>query len=534
MSNAFVGHAKSLSELYTFYARLNESGSPHPLLGKYVSSTASRITGQTKKYSESSNYVRSMAAAEFQKEKQLLAQIFKVNLNIEGYDKIQDYKEVIETINSYLNLKQVYQRNVQLIKNTAGMKGVYSWYPTYFMQVWNERWDSIQAQFFNQWIKGQDAGPVLQSILDKELPDICVEGIRRMLDGPELETQKIDPELKNAYKDLVNYIGTINTKGSMASQIYEIYKLDEIKQALVNSFTGKTSILDSDFNSYSTVEGKVKYNIHARGGFSLEALETAVLQMISSGIKGASVFHSGKSEMKADNILTFNINSSLLEETIRQAGNDRQRNIDLLSDLGNKLDGIQEGFIVYSSDKNYTLNSKFGGFSVGSTGATAQAFISNVYKGDSYAGNSLLGAINQLGAGAMLEGQEGPYEMILAQEIAYMLFDDFSTIGVSTSTGQAIHIMNLNGIMMPLSAILSLLGDAIDKLDESEIRKIVNVSIKAPAIIFGTDNEQWDWMESNNATAADAWNYQRANTLKNTTITAHILRNFKDIVSQFL
>jgi hypothetical protein len=76
----------------------------------------------------------------------------------------------------------------------------------------------------------------------------------------------------------------------------------------------------------------------------------------------------------------------------------------LLSDLGNKLEGIQDGFIVYSSDKNYTLNSKFGGFSVGSTGATAQAFISNMYKGDSYAGNSLLGAINQLGAGAMLEG----------------------------------------------------------------------------------------------------------------------------------
>jgi hypothetical protein len=44
--------------------------------------------------------------------------------------------------------------------------------------------------------------------------------------------------------------------------------------------------------------------------------------------------------MKADNILTFNIDSSLLEETIRQAGNNRQTNIDLLSDLGNKLDGI--------------------------------------------------------------------------------------------------------------------------------------------------------------------------------------------------
>jgi hypothetical protein len=91
--------------------------------------------------------------------------------------------------------------------------------------------------------------------------------------------------------------------------------------------------------------------------------------------------------------------------------------------------------------------------------------------------------------------------------------------------------MNLNGVMMPLSAILSLLGDAIDKLDENEIRKIVNVSIKAPEIVFRADSDQMDWMESNNATAAEAWNYQRANTLKNTTITAHILKNFKNIVS---
>jgi hypothetical protein len=50
--------------------------------------------------------------------------------------------------------------------------------------------------------------------------------------------------------------------------------------------------------------------------------------------------------------------------------------------------------------------------------------------------------------------------------------------------------MNLNGIMMPMSVILSLLADAIDSLETSgpeEIRRIVSVNINAPAILYPTD-----------------------------------------------
>jgi hypothetical protein len=68
--------------------------------------------------------------------------------------------------------------------------------------------------------------------------------------------------------------------------------------------------------------------------------------------------------------------------------------------LGEKISKLNEGFIVYSSDKNYTINNKFSGFSSGNAERPV-AFLNRVYKNSSSL-KTLLGTINQLGDGAML------------------------------------------------------------------------------------------------------------------------------------
>ena len=113
-----------------------------------------------------------------------------------------------------------------------------------------------------------------------------------------------------------------------------------------------------------------------------------------------------------------------------------------------------------------------------------------------------------------------------------MLFDDFSTIGVvSENSGNAIHIMNLNGIMMPMSVILSMLADAIESVSEEEIRKLVNVNIKAPAILY---KEQKDQEEAFPGNSHAAWEYQKQYALENTQITAKFLKNFRSFVQSIL
>lgn len=536
----FDGHAKSLSQLYVFYKRLNTDGY-YPKLGEYVSNACTRILGQTEKYKANSSVVRAQAQAEFTKERMLLTQKFGVNISFDYYRSSGDFKEVIDALNASINLKKVYERNVQLIKNTKGMKGVFTWYPTYFMQAWQDYWPKIKQGFEYRFKKGGDAGAILSEVLDMYLPDICVEGIRKMFDGPNVEAAGIDPQLKDAYKELVSQIGTVQQAGSVANQIYNAYQLDELKQSLLKSLQVTNGrIYAAQLKPY--VNQIVTKDIHSRGGLSMEAVENAVFSLIAQGLAGtpgittSGAIHSGSTEIKADNILTINVDPAIIEEALMNAGANRDENIRALTELGTKLSNLDDGFIIYSSDKNYSFNKNFSGYSAGSVGANAESFLSNVYKNSSSM-NTLIGAIQQLGDGAMMEGQRAEFEELLAQDMAYMLFDDFSTIGQVSSGGQAIHIMNLNGIMMPMSVILTALADAIDSLETSGpegIRRIVSVNIKAPAILWDDPNGQDKQNAAHPGNPMAAWNEQRQYALDNTKITAAFLRSFDQIVRQYL
>lgn len=533
--STFRAKAKKLEENYVYYQRLKDF---YPTFGKYVESTAQRVVHQTEKYARETHVLRAMARAEFAKEKKLLSEKFGINFDFDYYggasSNRRGIKEVIDAFNAALNLKEVYQRNITLIKNSEGQKAVFTWYPTYFMKAWQQYWPQIKKKVERDFANGKDAALALSDALDKYLPDICIHGIEIMMDGPEVENSigKLTPELKNAYSSLVAQIGDLETAGSVASQIYKGYELDKLKKTLVEEMK-----IESNGRIYADsfkpkVKSMISKDIHRRGGYGLEAFETAIFQQIAEAIDG-KVIHSGSTGIKADTILTLDIDPSIIYDSLEQVGNSRKENIQALSELGEKISKLDKGFIIYSSDKNYTLNQKFGGFHAGSLGARPSDFLSNVYKNSRHF-LTLLGTINQLGKGAILEGQEDLFERLLAQDIAYMLFDDYTTIGEADTGGSSIHVMDLNGIIVPLSLILTLLADAIEELNEKEQRRIVRVKIDSPDILFKTHGEQLAWQEGNNESSLGAWNYQRDYTLKHTKITATFLRNFRQIIMEYL
>ena len=83
--------------------------------------------------------------AEYEKEKEvaLLNKVFKNNLQIKLQDT-KDVKTLIDALNSVLNIKEVYERNIRTLElSKGGRKSVISFFPTYFLQVWEERWIDI-------------------------------------------------------------------------------------------------------------------------------------------------------------------------------------------------------------------------------------------------------------------------------------------------------------------------------------------------------------------------------------------------------
>ena len=533
--STFKGHAKSLSELYVFYQRLKTDKYPngqliYPKLGQYVQNASLRILDQTRKYAVDASAVRAQAQAEFTKEKMLLQQKFGVKVNFDYYRNQNDFKEIIDALNACLNLKEVYQRNVQLIKSTEGMKGVYSWYPTYFMKAWQQKWPDIKSMAERGFQNNLPVEEALSKALDKFVPEICELGIKLMLDGPEVEYASIDPALKSAYTALINQIGSVSTEGSVANQIYKAYQLDDLKANLIKEMEVKNKRIYAK-QMKPKVKQMISKNIHSNSGLSLEAVENAIFSMIASGIQGrGTAIHSGSKGIKADNILTLFIDPTIVVEALESAGANRDENIKALSNLGAKLSNLDEGFIVYSSDKNYGLNKNFKGFDVGSTGTNAANFLNNVYQADSSV-STLIGAIQQLGEGAMLAGRKAEFEKLLAQDVAYMLFDDFTTIGNVSSGGNAIHVMNLNGVMFPMSVFLSMLADAIESIREEDLRRLVNVTINAPAILYPDQDSQRAAYPND---PHQAWEHQRQYALDNTKITAKFLKDFKAFVSEFL
>ena len=109
------------------------------------------------------------------------------------------------------------------------------------------------------------------------------------------------------------------------------------------------------------------------------------------------------------------------------------------------------------------------------------------------------------------------YADIISKNIAYLLFDDYNTIGAGLENGpDAIHIMNLNGLFVPISSILFALADAID--NEQSIRGIVKTSIKIPKIMYDTN-------DYGSLTPGEAWRTQRETMLADTRIETHFLGN---------
>jgi hypothetical protein len=72
---------------------------------------------------------------------------------------------------------------------------------------------------------------------------------------------------------------------------------------------------------------------------------------------------------RADNIFTIGIDFSEIQDFLdNEEFGTREKNIRAFTKLGEHLQKFQEGFIVYTSDKNYSLSDGFksrGGFSAG-------------------------------------------------------------------------------------------------------------------------------------------------------------------------
>lgn len=529
--------SKGLAQKYVYYNWLDQY---HPILKRNITTEFRRIKHQTRNISKVTTQLMSLAANEKNKERRFLRQYFGINVDYDLND-ISTIKNFIDGINKVLGLADVYERNKAILQ-TSNSKNIMSWFPGYFNAAWTqlEQQLPLKEELFRNLNNDLDVEQVANLVIPKRIKQAVTLALKKMIDAG-LENSLIDPKLQTAYQELAQAIGNVNTPG-LARDFYNIYHLDELKNSLISDFkkTQKNFNTSKHMNNFKVNMNKT---IHQKGGLAMEAVRVYLAELSASKniiVKNTSFskVQMGSKGFRADSMLLYGIDSDAVQEAfdLSTGKMSHERNVLLFTELGQQLEKIPESFVVYVSNKNYTMGAKFksrGGFSTG-TDITATSYL-NLFRGIEKNLDTFVGAMMQLGEGAIGNNEKESFEKIIATNIAYLLFDDYSTISSTSSRGNALHVMDLNGIIMPLSVILSALAQSIQKGEHDSFRQIVDVRIHAPKILFQNIIEENEFIEQSGSNSNHvAWEYQRNYALDNTKIATHFLKTFQEIVREYL
>ena len=501
-----------------------------------------------------------MGKAELAKEQALLNNVFHANVNID-LEKPGAIKELIDTLNACLNLKNVYERNKQVITaNNGGQKGVFSYFNTYILSAFTARKDQILKKVLVRFVDNRQMFfDAVKSVLEEEFDKyIMPNAIKRMLNASV--ERGVDDKYAKAYAEILQVIKNF-PNNPLSESLKKAWGLDELISQLANKIADTSQDeMGSIFKTYdhkqivnkkgknqtvrvngelrSIIDRNVHYNNQA-SGLSLEALEDQILSMVVEGIPDFHVGNGnfeidgtvdrrvikglGYKKMRPDGAVIIGIDGEPIEQAISGTDkDDRKTATDLFNRIGKYVEGVKDGFIVYTSAKNYTLNDNFlsrGGYSAGTAitldmlESVLGRFIDNV--------DDLILILLNAGSGAIMEGRNGEASEVLAQAIAFALFDDWDYIGNTPTGGQSLHILNLNGVLIPLSVFLYSLGQSVKEV-EGNPGDFVRVSISSA---------HYDTKNIENVYYMENWLKTPQFGKENTKITYHFFKNIQAFLS---
>lgn len=482
--------------------------------------------------------ILSMAAAEAAKEQAMLQQIFGEPINVD-LSQPGAIKQLTEAINSVFHFRSIYERYKDLIMSETftGQKGVFSYFNTYFKSALKENLLTMTAEIRALMEKNHSmgAGEAAKIVFQKHQAKMIDIAVKKMLAESQLENQNLDSQHLLAYQEILSFIQQFPDQNMFTQGLARAWGLDKVGSEFAKAFsTGRRRPTDKTTErALLNAANQINTNMHTKGGYSLEVLIDQCLAITAQGLNTASNVtatagvHAGAGSVdaRADNVFYFGIDGKRVDEAFQNVQKNsatREAAVKEFSRLGKELSEVKNGFIVYFNDKNYTLNDNFlrrKGMSAGTAW--------NLYQVRSLLGG-IIGDIDQViynilqnGAGAIKAGDTAETSKVLAEGIAYYLFDDYSTIG--NPSGNAIHIMGLQGMLIPLSAFLYALGTAIQSV-ENNPNIYVNVSILAPAVNDSDENSYY----------MDNWDRQYNESMTKTKISIHFMENFIGFVRGFL
>lgn len=573
---SFSGWGKgdiNLANNFVFYEHLGKSDGPawrQRLYGTITNRLDNMVsTNMPQPNSKAIDQLKQMAIQERKKEQDFINNAFNLSLNFQ-LDQ-NNTKDFIECFNTYMQLNKVYDMRKSLLLHNFGeegaqnLKDAYSFFNTYLADSFH-RSNVVKSNIVDIIINSsseQDAETKINNYINQVMPQMVTRSLDKISRAKannsknlsEQDRRNIEEGLR-AISEVINKLGKTNFGRQIIAEL-GLQNFSSVIAKNASSLYSQKNLADLSSKVSQAVKESNAYltsSVHTSGGLILELVENAGLQAIASTIKGKhiKVLHTGQYKGKPDNIMIV-MNKPIPTQQIQNVFNElsakqtsRENNIEAIEKLESVLGKNNSGFIIYFSDKNHFMNTilkdsdgkvmgkKLTGFTGGSQSLkNFEPVMSSLHHmPPGVKVGAIIQAIMQTLSGAVGYDQKEDIRSWLATLFAYFLFDDLGSIGtqVKGSNLTSLHIMNLNGVYIPLSVILDRFAAALQSAQTkgmSSPSAFVNASISAPKIKYDYDN--YDEYKPD-----DSWFQQRKEAYEQVTVGVTFLKNIRELVSGYL
>ena len=295
--------------------------------------------------------------------------------------------------------------------------------------------------YLNRAIEDYFSKTELKKINEKDLLEVVKQALIKAVSSRD---SNLKGETQHSYEELIPIIEKMAADDNFIKEVFDLYfgtSWDKIKIELKNENKRKKEVKAKDVKDMITKS-------YGAGGQLFEYLQSLILDTL-----GEKNIGTGKSKQKSDITLLYaEVQIPTFDD--KQDDSVRAYFIQKYREMYNNLEGAT-GSIVEINAKNYNLTTEYfqeSGFSAQSlTSIKNLEDMLDAYDYNPERADRLIYALTNIGPDTLQENQE-QITHNLAMLIAYFLFDDIDMdIGLGV---QAVHLLNLDGVYVPLSCFL--------------------------------------------------------------------------------
>lgn len=498
----------------------------------------------------------------------------------EDFSYTEDIRDFIKNFNTMLVGKKQFEDTIERL-NAALQEGsqkkefrapvISSWFSSALGTALNQRINKFisthQEELLQQDYSAWDAQ--FNSIIDKAIDDAWKKLMTKLRQesGKELygkeETWKQIYEMSQQLPNFPSSFREMIRSKIDFNQIKRIFQ-NEAVDIKKKTRRGIRKVIDSQ-EGLNLRSGRKS---RAIGGSVQEFVDNiatllgdAAKKATQKGSTGATVFKQEK--MVIDNVTVFSFEEEInvgkgaqaIVDSLNEAMNPSaslKQSVDIMNQYWNEhLSKLDKTFVVYGSTKAYTLSDSFSRFHAGGSRdleyakqILAQAgfdqkkvnkFVNMAYN----TGSGPDGIIDEetgAGDGAIFFGHKDDIseqlKISLASAVANILFDDWVSIGEQSSGAQAIHVLQLDALQLPLSVFLIAAGEALKQAAIKRFNQLISIKLTLPAEILYPEPIAVE--KGSMSEMIGYWNEQAEVAKNQSNFSLDFLKNFKQMLTEWI